>query len=271
LASVGGTLEFPPGVYVVTSVGLRPGVRYLGYGATIRRPAGQGKWVRTFDTAKPGYLWSSDDDSPLLTLEGLQFDGNLAEQGSYQKYELEQAHLLFLCADAKRSGRLCVRVSNCTFRNGVADAISVYTNVEAQIVNCTAIDCFRGGLTITGGFTRVQVANFLARGKRHATGVDVEVDGSGFGGTRQIELLLDNLSLPDGDFDIGVGDHSVVLGTNISARAPFNLYGGGTATLKFTNCVFGVGVFSGNGNRIVLPGHTTFSNCRFLVDGPSGE
>jgi hypothetical protein len=227
--------------------------------------------VRTFDTAKPGYLWSSDDDSPLLTLEGLQFDGNLAEQGSYQKYELEQAHLLFLCADAKRSGRLCVRVSNCTFRNGVADAISVYTNVEAQIVNCTAIDCFRGGLTITGGFTRVQVANFLARGKRHATGVDVEVDGSGFGGTRQIELLLDNLSLPDGDFDIGVGDHSVVLGTNISARAPFNLYGGGTATLKFTNCVFGVGVFSGNGNRIVLPGHTTFSNCRFLVDGPSGE
>jgi hypothetical protein len=95
----GGTLVFPPGTYLVTSVGLRAGVRYSGYGATIRRPPRQGKWVRTFDAGKPGYAYSGDEDSPPLVIEGLTFDGNRAEQGDYEQYQLEQAHLLFLAAD----------------------------------------------------------------------------------------------------------------------------------------------------------------------------
>ena len=52
----GGELRFPPGTYRVSSVGLRPGVHYLGYGAVIKRLAKQGKWVRTFDAGKSGYL-----------------------------------------------------------------------------------------------------------------------------------------------------------------------------------------------------------------------
>lgn len=97
----GGTLLFPPGTYVVTSVGLHPGVRYLGYGATIKRPAQQGKWVRTFNAAKKGYMYSGDVDSRALVIEGMTFDGNLAEQDS--------TYAVYCEADrAERSNRLLV-------------------------------------------------------------------------------------------------------------------------------------------------------------------
>lgn len=261
----GGTVLFPPGTYRVTSVGLKAGVRYLGYGATIKRPARQGKWVRTFDSWKPGYQHSSDKDSAAIHIEGFDFDGNRIEQDKYDQHELEQAHLIFLMADPKKAGRLRVRITNCTFRDCVADAISIYTNVEAQISNCTAIDCFRGGMVLGGGHSRVQMTNFVARGKTHPTGIDVEVDGGGFGGDMAVELLMNNVSLPDGDFDVGVLGDSVVLGSKIVAKAPFNVYGGGTARLSFSDCEFGLGDFSG-GNRIALPGDMTFRNCRFTVE-----
>lgn len=273
----GGTVLFPPGTYRITSVGLKAGVRYLGYGATIQRPPKQGKWVRTFDSWKPGYQHSSDSDSAVIHIEGLDFDGNRAEQDKYDQHELEQAHLIFLAAEPAKAGRLRTRISNCTFRDCVADAISIYTNVEAQISNCTAIDCFRGGMVLGGGYSRVQLSNFIAKGKTHPTGIDVEVDGGGFGGTYNVELLMDNVSLPDGDFDIGVLGESVVIGNRIVANAPFNLYGAGTSRLVFSDSEFTLGDFTG-GNRIALPGDMTFRNCRFTVkhaarvlDGPGEQ
>lgn len=270
VAKRGGTLRFPPGTYLVTSVGLRPGVRYVGYGATIKRPVKQGKWIRSFNAAKPGFLYSGDEDSAMLTIEGLTFDGQRIVQDEYRKYQLEQAHLLFLQADPKRAGRLRARILNCQFQDCVADAISLYTNVDVQIINCTARDCFRGGITITGGHSRIQVVNFTAHGKVHPTGIDVEVDGAGFGGSHRIELTLNGLMLPDGDFDVGVHDGSVVLGTNITARAPFNLYAR-DASVRISNSEFGIGRYSGTGNRIVHPSDVTFQNCRFRIDGESND
>lgn len=266
----GGTLLFPPGTYVVTSVGLRPGVRYLGYGATIKRPAQQGKWVRTFNTARKGYMYSGDDDSRALVIEGLTFDGSLAEQGEYTKYQLEQAHLVFLVADRNRAGRLRATVVNCHFRDCVADAVSVYTNVEAQIRNCTARDCFRGGITVTGGYTRVQITDFTAQGTLHPTGIDVETDGAGFGKSLRVEVSINGLILPDGDFDIAVRDGSTVLGTNIMARAPFYLHAR-ESTVRLSNSTFGVGRYSAFSNRIVHPGDVVLDNCRFSIDGESAE
>jgi hypothetical protein len=268
----GGTLVFPPGTYLVTSVGLRPGVRYSGYGATIRRPPRQAKFTRTFDAGKPGYTYSGDGDSPPLIIEGFAFDGNRAEQGDYDQYQLEQAHLIFLVADPAKPGRLRATVRDCEFRDGVADAVSVYTNVDASIADCRARDCFRGGLTVTGGYSRVRVRDLTAEGKVHPTGIDVEVDGAGYGKSLRVDVTIDGLMLPDGDFDVGVGEGSTVLGTNILApRAPFYLYGGGDSTMRFANCVFGVGEFSDTANRIVLPGDVSFDHCQFRVEDESGE
>lgn len=269
-AAGGGTVLFPPGTYVVTSVGIRPGIRYSGYGAVIKRPANQARDVRTFNTAKAGYSYSGDHDSTPLTIEGFVFDGSRAEQGKHDAYELEQAHLLFLVADPAKPGRLRARVRDCHFKDGVADAISVYTNVDVRVSDCSATDCFRGGLVVTGGHTRVQVSNFSAGGKTHATGIDIEVDGPGYGGSLAIEATVNNLLLPDGDFDVGVSHGSKLTFSNVIAAAPFYFYGGGDAVARFDNCVFGVGEFSEYSNRIVNPGNLTFSDCRFAIDTTHG-
>ena len=270
VGKTGGTLHFPPGIYRVTSVNLRPGVRYLGYGATIKRPPQQGKWVRTFDTGKPEYSYSGKTDSPWLTIEGFTFDGNLAEQGEHKKYELEQAHLIFLTAQKDSPGRLRARVINCHFQNNVADGLSLYTNVDVIVSNCTARDCFRGGITITGGGSRIQINNFTAQGKIHATGIDVEVDGPGYNNRKRIELTINGMILADGDFDIAVSDDSVVLGSNIMARAPFYLHSR-DSSMRFSNSYFGVGRYSGYSNRVVYPHDVTFHNCQFQIDGDSAS
>ena len=266
----GGTVLFPPGTYVVTSVGLRPGIRYSGYGATIKRPPNQGKWVRTFNTAKEGYAYSGDVDSAPLVVEGFVFDGSRADQGPHDKYELEQAHLLFLVADPAKPGRLRATVRDCHFKEGVADAISTYTNVDVRVSDCIATDCFRGGLVVTGGYSRVQVDNFTAAGKTFATGIDVEVDGPGYGNTLAVDVTLNNVLLPDGDFDVGVSHGSRVLATNVIAAAPFYLYAGGDSVIRYNGCVFGIGEFSDYSNRIVNPGDTVFSDCRFEIDTAHG-
>ncbi len=115
----------------------------------------------------------------------------------------------------------------------------------------------------------MQVNNFTAHGKMHPGGIDFEIDGAGYGGWKRIEATLDGILLPDGDFDVGVADESIVVGSNIVARAPFNVYGGGNSTMRFNNCVFGVGEYSTNLNRIVHPGDMTFTSCQFYVDGKS--
>jgi hypothetical protein len=148
-------------------------------------------------SAKEGYAYSGDKDSAPLTIEGLTFDGNFVEQGEYRKYQLEQAHLVFLSAQRDSPGRLRARVVNCQFQDNVADALSLYTNVDVTISNCSARDCFRGGITITGGGARIQIDNFTAQGKVHASGIDVEVDGAGFEGRHRIELTINKMILPN--------------------------------------------------------------------------
>ncbi|MBP1991736.1 right-handed parallel beta-helix repeat-containing protein [Paenibacillus eucommiae] len=149
-------------------------------------------------------MYDSSVDSKPLIFQGLTIDGNLQNQGTYENYELEQAHLIFLMGNATNSGKLRAVIEDCYFKNCVADAISVYTNVSVQISNCTAVDCFRGGVVVTGGYSNVHVNNFKAHGVVHATGIDVELDGSGYGNTLKTDITMNNLYLPDGEFDVGV-------------------------------------------------------------------
>ncbi|WP_416665959.1 glycosyl hydrolase family 28-related protein [Egbenema bharatensis] len=255
----GGTIVFPPGTYLVTSVTLKENMTYYGYGATIKRPPHQDKWTRTFTTHYAG----SRDSQPLI-IKGFTFDGNQSQQGAYQNYELEQAHLLFLMGDPQFPGRLKVVVEDCVFQNAVADGISVYTNVDIQVKNCEAIDVFRGGFVLTGGNTRAEVSNLTTRGDRNPGGLDIEVDGRGYGNTLKTEIKLENIHLIDGDFDIGVAEGSTVVGTHIASEAPFTLYGL-DSTMQFTHSSFKVGAADGYINRIVFPHDIRFEDCELTV------
>lgn len=265
-AAGGGVVYFPAGTYLVTSVKVMAGVTLEGYGARIRRPDNTpGKFTRMFTTQN--HLWLSDVDSPPVVFRGLVLDGNRQNQGPYTNYELEHAALIFLYGAEGASamkGRLRAIVADCTFLDSPADGLGVYTNVQVQVSNCTAVDCFRGGLTFTGGYTVAQIDSFVGRGDTHPSGLQFETDGAGYGGSLAIHAVVNGAQI-DGDFDCGLGGGSTFVASDIICRRPtFNLYAPGSR-VWISNSLFAVGRSTGVSNQIVHPGDTTFTGCRFVV------
>jgi hypothetical protein len=261
----GGILVFPPGEYLVTSVNLKDNITYEGYGAIIKRPNNQSKWTRTFNAEYEG----SNDSKPLI-IKGFEFDGNSANQGDFQCYQLEQAHLIFFEATATSKGKIFGFVEDCKFKNAVADGISVYTNSNITIYNCEATDVFRGGFTITGGNSIVRVYKFTTRSLQShtwdwATGFDIEIDGKGYNDSYSVDVLMDGITLEDGDFDVGARG-GIVIGNNIQAQKSkgYNFGGDGITIMKFTNCTVGLGAID-SFQRILRPGELTFENCNFVT------
>ena len=197
----GGTLLFPTGIYVVKSVNIRENIIYQGENATIIRPDKQGKWTRTFTTQN--YAYSGDEDSKPLIIRNLNFDGNSKHQGNYKKFELEQAHMIFLMAKPNKPGRLKAIIEGCRFKNGVGDAISVYLNVDVEVRNCEAENVFRGGFVLTGGYSKAYLKNFPTRGKIDETGIHTEIDDPGYGRNYGINVILEDVNLLDGRCDLG--------------------------------------------------------------------
>ena len=144
----GDILLFPKGRFLVKSVVLKAGVYYLGKEAVIARPADhQPGWTRTFTTS-----YASDEDSALTTLEGLTFDGNPEEPRAVHQVRAG-AVALGLLGSRSRPTRERVRalVKNCpVLGECVADGLSVYTNVDVQVQDCSSYNCFRGGFVLTG-------------------------------------------------------------------------------------------------------------------------
>lgn len=265
-AAVRGTVLIPPGTYSVTSIQLAPGITVSGYGATLKRPNSQPNWTRTLYIPETGTgSWNNASDSALLTIEGLTIDGNSPNQGSYRNYELQQSHLIFLSGNASNAGRLRVNLRDLVLKNSVADGISLYVNVDAQITDCRADSCWRGGLVLTGGNTRAQVQNFSTTGALDATGIDIEIDGAGYGSSYAVDVEIDGMLL-DADFDVALGSGSRFYATNVVSGPGFYLNAQGS-TVRIADSRFQVGSFSSEGNRIVYPHDVTFQNVIFELAG----
>ena len=124
-------------------------------------------------------------------------------KGKYESWELEHQAFIFLSADKKSKGRLRAVVEDCSFRNGVGDGVHVHINADATIKRIYAEDVFRGAISVTGGNSIVFAENIEARGSKHVTGVDVEVDGLGYGDIYHVDVTMKNILL-EGDCDIAV-------------------------------------------------------------------
>jgi hypothetical protein len=277
-AAGGGVVFFPAGTYLATSVNVMPGVTLEGYGARVRRPDGTpGRYTRMFTTQN--HPWVSDVDSPPLVFRGLVLDGNRQNQGAYTANELEHAHLIFLMGDehrtstvngqatvvnAPRKGRLRAVVEDCIFLDSPGDGLSVYTGVQVQVSNCSAVDCFRGGLVFTGGHTVAQIDNFVGKGDTHPSGLQFETDGAGHASSVVTDVVVNGVRI-DGDFDCAFGEGSTFVGSGIVCHQPgFYLYAPGSR-VRISNSLFAVGAANGVSNRIVHPGDTTFADCRFVL------
>jgi hypothetical protein len=259
----GGVVTFPPGTYMVTTVNIGPGMTLVGQGGILKRPASQGKWVRTLTT--DGNPYNGAGPSAPLVIEGMNFDGNRQQQSAYMNYQLEQAHMVMLYAAADSPGQLRAYVDRSTFRDGVGDGVSVYTNVNAVITDSSAQDVFRGGLVVGGGNTDVVVDGFTTTGPELPTGIDFEIDGPGFGGSLNVRASLSNLDI-DADFDMGVGDSNgstVVVDHLVMHKGPFTSYTP-NAKVLIKNSVLHFGG-SDVMNRIVFPFDMTIEASKVIV------
>ena len=263
VSALGGTVFFPVGTYYVSQLIYVAGITFQGVGAgsRMKKIPSADKFKRMF-TQLSAQTFSSD--SAIVAWRDLAFDGNSANASAYQSYELEQQHMIFLNANAAGVGRLRAIVDGCTFENCVADAVSVYCNVSLEISNCTMRECFRGGLVITGGYTHVKATNLHMSGTSDLTRMDIEIDGTGYGGTYATTLLINNIYTQNG-FDISGSEMNAQLANIITDQGNTTFGGfGGKCDVRISNSTIALGVADTFENRITHAENLKFTNCQFI-------
>ena len=256
-----GKFFFPAGTYKVSQLNIYPGIHIKGTDDTwFLKKEKSAKFNRMFNTIE--YMHSGSKDSKLISIANINIDGNRLKQGEYKKHQLEHQAMIFLVADKKTKGRLKVDIRDCHFEEGVGDAISIYSNVDAVIENCTAHNVFRGSITITGGYSKVMANSIKATGDVHVTGVDIEVDGVGYGKSKRVEVEFTNMELA-GDFDIGIMEASTFYGQNIKCYGPpYSLYAH-NSKLSLKDCEIHTGNL--NRTRVYFPHNVTIENTDFYI------
>ena len=232
-----------------------------------------GRYLTRYSTFVSGRMFTGEhlvlsEPSADTVFEGLCFDGQSATQGSYRRWQLEQASGLFLGASEKvPTSRLRATVRSCVFRDMTGDGIHVRSHTDAQITNVSMSNCFRGGLSMTAGDVDVLVTNLITRGDIDRTGFDIELDG----GQESATLRVVN-SVLDGDFDVGLRGGSSAEFVNVVTHAPpFNVVAR-DSRLKCVACRFRVGMGGTKTNRIIEPHDVVFDDCEFTLtaEDPGG-
>ncbi len=228
------------------------------------------KWPQTFRTfgnfnEPDKYLYNGTKDSAPIVFKGFCFEGNRENMGIYTGYELQQQHMIFLTAYRYSSGRLTAYLRDLSFRNGVADGISLYVNVHSYIRNIHATNVFRGGVTNTGGNSLTDMADIKADGDVHLTGIDWEIDGPSYvcDGVQMAspqyhtQVIAKNLDLA-GDFDLKLKGGSFN-GRNITVHGgPVNIYAL-DSTVYIRNSSFNAGhVLKSSKDDLIDKGHFSF-------------
>ena len=261
MANGGGVVWFPTGTYIVTQIDVQAGMTLEGDGgAVLKKKASQPTSTRTFTTQN--YLHSAATDSAPLVFRNLRFDGNRANQGTYTGYEKDQMHSIFLMGNSNNTGRLRAIVDGCTFVDGTADGVSVYTNVDFTVSNCFFEDMFRGAVNVTGGWTKGRIVNCSAVGDTHPSGFDFEIDGAGYGGSVTGDFEMSNIEV-QGNFDIGIKSGGSFHGSNINVTSQPTTFSG-IGKYRFSNCTFTTGIKESSANRLISPNDMQFNNCTWV-------
>lgn len=178
----------PSCTYIVTGGLLQPLVDIicLAGTATLKRkdvPEGTPENVATWwriavpDISK----WVTDVDyAHRVKLHNIIFDGNMANaRWTFNTYNQEQASSLMLygrkdgITDLSKRAKFDVRGLH--FKDSVSDGLHIVSNADVTGGNCTAEKCFRGGLVITGGNSKVNIDGWISDDARG----DIEIDSGG--------------------------------------------------------------------------------------------
>ena len=266
-----GTVELRrDAVYLVSSVDIQHGLTLEGNGARILRPAGHENGVRTLTTQhRPAQ--TAQEHARAIVLRNLTVDGAIQEQGAFRAYEQEQSSLIFLNGQKDTPHRQVVEIADVTVMNSVSDGIHLWTATDATITNLRGVDCFRGGLTITGGDNRVRLRGYRGGGEFTGAHIDIELDTLS-NGRFHGDFEIDDAIVEDGphtrptDIECGDGGRAVI--TDSAFRSGFTMMGL-NGTIEVTDCeLHGKDGSEGIVPRVVHRGDdVTFTRCDFRAHG----
>lgn len=195
----GKIVEFSPKTYLCFSLTTNNSLVIHGNGATLKRPqlniepynmtASQMKWIRTIDLTEDSYIDNLIFDNNCFTMWNVS-DGYAQEQS---------------CSILARGGSKIIKIdiNNCKFKNSAGDGLHLVENIKANVSNCMSEDCFRGGLTITGYGSDINVDGWISKVITTGVndGIDVEVDSQSLLNPELFSLNISNVVL-DYDLDI---------------------------------------------------------------------
>lgn len=268
----GVTIYFPKNKqYVTTQLGIKAGMKIQGFGpgvdgrCALKLAANQPRFQRILTTED--YLWDDDVDSPVLEIDGMSFDGNYLNQGTYTGFEKEHQQHIGLFAQNTKAGRLKARVSNCYHNGSTSDGVLTFYNTDVVVENGVYVNCFRSSVACTGGYAKLRIDNCRGNGDTWPSRFQVEIDSAGFGSSKAMELLMDNCDW-DGGLDIALygGSWISISNTYFKGSEQFitNLDADSSGVYTYftaMNSFFRVGDNNSNTHRLFHYSNSKFIGC----------
>ena len=267
--------------YVCHSVAIKEGVNHVSIGQStlLKTPAlpaeteADLKWRNIFYPIVDANSILKD----RILIENLVFDGNYNNMNwTWDTYNQQQGGNLYMHSSAIPSGkRLKYELRNVVLKDSVGDGVLVSKNTDVIIRGLKAEDCFRGGVTIVGGNSIIDMDGMIGENAN----LHIELDGGGndtdtpykiIGSFKNISIDKDRgLNAPWGGFYYTTSAGSDVYLDNVkvfsrnfhveSATVGSDLTRDFPSSAKFHNCHF---VVSG-GSRVFFPRGMNFHNCTF--------
>ncbi|MDF3831531.1 hypothetical protein P3W85_00925 [Cupriavidus basilensis] len=225
-------------------------------GATLKLEATVGNFKRIFTTANATgrLVYSSAEDSPAWVFRNGILDLSRENRLPYARYEKENSAAFFWGASATYPGRARLVVEDSIMiQNSTGDGVHVYTNAHVTMRGKTR-RCFRGGLTVTGGYSVVDGDNMMDLGGTNSLGIHIEIDAFGYGATKRMVgtfrganvaggvtldptqgsvIDISGITMTGGGLTISGGDGT---GTIVGVGSTLTVAGQGGATGYFGNC-----------------------------------
>lgn len=265
--------------YIVSELPAYWGMKLYGNGCTLKRPNLKDspynwaddniKWNRFFDmrTSKIG-----DVVDEVTIFDGITFDGNAFSMWSEPDgYKYEQAS--FVAFAATRSGvRGQAIFTNCKFIDNFASGVSVSSNIDIQMSDCYARNCFKGIITVVGQNCIVNMNNIVDKNDydTFAT-INVEINHPSDTSTELPTFINVTNAYLEKNFKTGSSyGGSVMNYTNIEMRDMKSAIFLTAGTTNFNNCQFEL-TFDGTDSDFRYPiygrGTLMFDKCEFKGTG----
>lgn len=243
-----GVVVVSPGTYTILGVSVAPGTTLSGRGAYFERPAQAPETAVTLDV-----LHSGDTDSLPTLIEGVTIDGHREDQGPYQDFERENAHLIAVAGDIQQPGRVSIDVNSVTLRSGTGDGLAIGPNSDATACDIVADNIWREAVSVHGGNTDLRLRRLTANATFGTSGMWLDGYTQGFDGSVTVNIEMEDIELATGDLAIELGANSTVSFDRLfMTQPPFHM-DARDSTVRIRESVLYLGVPSTRHNFWALP------------------